>query len=379
MKYLIIASYPASILKFRGALIKALQNKGFEIHIAAPEFDVYSEERNNLIELGYIVHDIPMQRTGTNPLNDAKTLSALYLLIKKIKPSRVMGYTIKPVIYGSLAAKLARVPHRFALITGLGYAFQGADEQNYKKSNLQKIMHKLYSVALASTHKVFFQNPDDEALFKSMGILTSNASTTVVNGSGVDISEYGVQPFDTIDNILIPRFLLIARLLGDKGVREYAQAAKIIKDKYPQAQFDLVGWIDDNPDAIEQQELDRWINEGLFNFWGKLDDVKPAIAESSIYVLPSYREGTPRTVLEAMAMGRPIITTDAPGCRETVIDGYNGYLVPVKAVEELAAAMERFIVNPELIIEMGKASRQLVEEKFDVDAVNQSMLEAMGL
>ena len=374
-----IASYPASILKFRGALIKAINDKGFEIHIAAPEFEVFPEEYESLTALGYVVHPIPMQRTGTNPLNDAKTLSALYLLMKKIKPSHVMGYTIKPVIYGSLAAKLALVPHRFALITGLGYAFQGADEQDYKKSNLQKIMHKLYSVALTSTHKVFFQNPDDEALFITMKILQPNASTTVVNGSGVDISEYSVQPFATIDNILILRFLLIARLLGDKGVREYAQAARIVKEKYPQAQFDLVGWIDDNPEAIEQQELDNWIKEGLFNFWGKLDDVKPAIAASSIYVLPSYREGTPRTVLEAMAMGRPIITTDAPGCRETVIDGYNGYLVPVKAVEELAAAMERFIVNPELIIEMGKASRQLVKEKFDVNAVNQSMLEAIGL
>lgn len=379
MRFLIIASYPASILKFRGALIKAIQDKGFEIHIAAPELLANHNVMSELADLDVIAHNIPMQRTGTNPLNDAKTLSALYLLMKKIKPSHVMGYTIKPVIYGSLAAKLARVPHRFALITGLGYAFQGADEQDYKKSNLQKIMHKLYSVALASTHKVFFQNPDDEALFKSMGILMPNASTTVVNGSGVDISEYSVQPFATIDDILIPRFLLIARLLGDKGVREYAQAAKIIKDKYPQAQFDLVGWIDDNPDAIKQQELDSWINAGLFNFWGKLDDVKLAIAASSIYVLPSYREGTPRTVLEAMAMGRPIITTDAPGCRETVIDGYNGYLVPVKAVEALAAAMERFIVNPALVIKMGKASRQLVEEKFDVNAVNQSMLEAMGL
>ncbi|MGP5313374.1 glycosyltransferase family 4 protein [Psychrobacter faecalis] len=379
MKFLIIASYPASILKFRGALIKELQDKGFEIHIAAPEFDVYSEERNNLIELGYIVHDITMQRTGTNPLNDAKTVSALHLLMKKIKPSHVMSYTIKPVIYGSLAAKLARAPHRFALITGLGYAFQGADEQDYKKSNLQKVVHKLYSVALASTHKVFFQNPDDEALFKSMGILKSTASTKVVNGSGVDVSEYSVQPFSTADDKPLPKFLLIARLLGDKGVREYAQAARLVKAKYPQAQFDLVGWIDDNPDAIEQKELDNWINAGLFDFWGKLDDVKPAIAASSIYVLPSYREGAPRTVLEAMAMGRPIITTDAPGCRETVIDGYNGYLVPVKAVEELAAAMEHFIVNPKLIIEMGKASRQLVEEKFDVDAVNQSMLQAMGL
>lgn len=379
MKFLIIASYPASILKFRGALIQALQDKGFEIHVAAPEFNSYPEERDNLATLGYTVHDIPMQRTGTNPAADTKTLLALYRLMRKIKPDYMIGYTIKPVIYGSLAAKLARVPHRFALITGLGYAFQGAGYRDYKKSNLQKVMHRLYSVALASTHKVFFQNPDDEALFRALAILKPTAATKVVNGSGVDVSEYNVVPFPIINNKPALRFLLIARLLGDKGVKEYAQAARLVKAKYPQAQFDLVGWIDDNPDAIEQQELDRWINEGLFNFWGKLDDVKPAIAASSIYVLPSYREGTPRTVLEAMAMGRPIITTDAPGCRETVIDGYNGYLVPVKAVEELAAAMERFIVNPELIIEMGKASHQLVEEKFDVDAVNQSMLEAMGL
>lgn len=379
MKFLIIASHPPSLLNFRGALIGAIQDAGFEIHIAAPEFDDYPEERDNLVALGYVVHDIPMQRTGTNPAADAKTLLVLYRLMRAVKPDYMMGYTIKPVIYGSLAAKLAGVPHRFALITGLGYAFQGADEKDYKKSHLQKIMHKLYSVALASTHKVFFQNPDDEALFKSMGILKLNAATKVVNGSGVDVSEYSVQPFPIDDNKLLPKFLLIARLLGDKGVREYAQAARLIKAKYPQAQFDLVGWIDDNPDAIEQQELDNWINEGLFNFWGKLSDVQPAISASSVYVLPSYREGTPRTVLEAMSMGRPIITTDAPGCRETVINDYNGYLVPVKAVDKLASAMERFIVTPELIIEMGKASRQLVEEKFDVHAVNQTMLNEMDI
>ena len=379
MKFLIIASYPASILKFRGALIAAIQDAGFEIHIAAPEFETYPEEREQLEALGYIVHDITMQRTGTDPIVDSKTLIALYRLMTAIKPDYMMAYTIKPVIYGALAAKMARVPYRFALITGLGYAFQGADEKDYKKSNLQKIMHKLYSIALASTHKVFFQNPDDEALFKSMGILTPNTPTKVVNGSGVDISEYSVTDLPSENGKPFAKFLLIARLLGDKGVREYAQAAKIIKDKYPEAQFDLVGWIDDNPDAIEQQELDSWIDEGLFHFWGKLNDVQPAIMASSIYVLPSYREGTPRTVLEAMAMGRPIITTDAPGCRETVIDGYNGYLVPVKAVDELAAAMERFIINPELIVQMGAASRQLVAEKFDVHAVNRTMLKEMGL
>lgn len=379
MKFLIIASYPNSILKFRGALIALLQNAGFEIHIAAPEFENYPKELNQLKERGYIVHNIPMQRTGTNPITDTQALIALYRLMRVIKPDYMIAYTIKPVIYGLLAAKMARVPHRFALITGLGYAFQGADEQGYKKSNLQKVMHKLYSIALASTHKIFFQNPDDEALFKTMSIIKSSTPTKVVNGSGVDISEYSVQPFPIDDGKPLLKFLLIARLLGDKGVREYVQAAKIIKDKYPKAQFDLVGWIDDNPDAIDQNELDSWVDEGIVSFWGKLSDVQPAISASSVYVLPSYREGTPRTVLEAMAMGRPIITTDAPGCRETVIDGYNGYLVPVKAVEELAGAMERFIINPELIIEMGKASRQLVEEKFNVNAVNQSMLEAMGL
>jgi glycosyltransferase involved in cell wall biosynthesis len=320
-----------------------------------------------------------MQRTGTNPIADAKTLFTLYRLMKDIKPDYVIGYTIKPVIYGLLAAQLARVPHRFALITGLGYAFQGADDKDYKKSNLQKIMHQLYSRALASTHKVFFQNPDDEALFRAMGILKPATPSKVVNGSGVNISEYIVVPLPTVDNVPAFKFLLIARLLGDKGIREYAQAAAIIKDKYPQVQFDLVGWIDDNPDAIQQHELDRWISDGLFNFWGKLADVQPAIAACSIYVLPSYREGTPRTVLEAMAMGRPIVTTDAPGCRETVIDGYNGYLVPVKSVDKLAAAMEKFIVDPTLITSMGTASRTLAEDNFDVDAVNQVMLEAMGL
>ncbi|CAM4050154.1 glycosyltransferase family 4 protein [Psychrobacter arenosus] len=379
MKFLIIASYPSSVLKFRGALIAALKDKGFEIHIAAPEFNIYPKELNKLEALGYKVHDIPMQRTGTNPAADTKTLLALYRLMRKIKPDYVMGYTIKPVIYGSLAASLARVPHRFALITGLGYAFQGAEESNYRKPNMQKLMHRLYSVALATTHKVFFQNPDDEALFKSMKIIKPNLPTKVVNGSGVNTSEYSVVSFPLEDNVSEPRFLLIARLLGDKGVREYAQAAAIVKAKYPQVEFDLVGWIDDNPDSIEQQELDNWINDGLLNFIGRLDDVRPAISACSVYVLPSYREGTPRTVLEAMAMGRPVITTDAPGCRETVIDVYNGYLVPVKAVNELVEAMEKFIVDPTLITSMGAASRQLVEDKFDVDTVNQVMLAEMGL
>lgn len=379
MRFLIIASYPGSVLKFRGALIEVIQSKGFEIHIAAPEFDSYPEDVKALKNLGYILHNIPLQRTGTNPLKDAAALASLRLLMKKIKPSHVMGYTVKPVIYGTLAAWTAKVPNRYALITGLGYAFQQVEETG-NRSKLQKLIHGLYKQALSKTSKVFFQNPDDLNLFKQLKLISPATPTAVVNGSGVDVSEYDIAPLPIADdNSPGLRFLLIARLLGDKGVREYAQAAKRIKEKYPQTQFDLVGWIDDNPDSIEQQELDNWIKDGAINFWGKLSDVKPAIAASSIYVLPSYREGTPRTVLEAMAMGRPVITTDAPGCRETVTDGVNGFLVPVKSVDELTEAMEKFITNPALINTMGKTSRRIAEEKFDVHAVNNFMLKEMGL
>ena len=379
MRFLIIASYPSSILKFRGALIKALQDKGFEIHISAPEFNNHPEDVIALKNLGYTLHDIPLQRTGTNPLKDAAALSSLRLLMKKIKPSHVMGYTVKPVIYGTLAAWATKVPNRYALITGLGYAFQQVEETG-NRSKLQKLIHGLYKQALSKTSKVFFQNPDDLNLFEQLKLISPSTPTAVVNGSGVDVSEYDVAPLPiSDDNTPKLRFLLIARLLGDKGVREYAKAAKSIKAKHPQTQFDLVGWIDDNPDSIEQQELDNWIKDGTINFWGKLSDVKPAIAASSIYVLPSYREGTPRTVLEAMAMGRPVITTDAPGCRETVTDGVNGFLVPVKSVDGLTEAMEKFITDPALINTMGLASRKIAEEKFDVHAVNNFMLKEMGL
>lgn len=379
MKFLIIASYPGSILQFRGALMKAIKDKGFEIHIAAPEFDSYPEEAKALKSMGYILHNIPMQRTGTNPLKDAATLSSLYLIIKRIKPSHVIGYTIKPVIYGTLAACAARIPNRYALITGLGFAFQQVEETG-NRSKLQRLIHQLYKQALTKTTKVFFQNSDDLNLFKQLNLISFNTPTAIVNGSGVDISEYSVVPFPmTADNTPELKFLLIARLLGDKGVREYAKAAKLIKAKYPQAQFDLVGWVDDNPDSIEQQELDEWVQEGTINFWGKLADVKPAIAATSVYVLPSYREGTPRTVLEAMAMGRPIITTDAPGCRATVTNEVNGFLVLVKSVDSLIDAMEKFILDPSLIETMGKASREIAENKFDVHAVNKFMLKEMGL
>tara|TARA_R110002020_G_scaffold164864_1_gene351926 strand:+ start:13 stop:1158 length:1146 start_codon:yes stop_codon:yes gene_type:complete len=379
MKFLICANYLPHVLNFRGKLLKAIAALGYEVHVLAPDLKAHPEDYSTLLQLGYVIHEVPMQRTGTNPVADIKTLIAIYRLLNKIKPNYILSYTIKPIIYGTLAAWFAKVPKRFILLSGLGYTFQEVEESN-KRSVFQKLVHSLYQQALSKSTKVFFQNPDDLNLFKKLNLLNLSTPAVVVNGSGVDVADFSVLPFPRDDlGEIKPSFLLIARLLKDKGIVEYVEAAKIIKQQYPAAEFHLVGWIDENPATIDQVQLDDWIATGSVNYWGKLDDVRPAIAASSVYVLPSYREGTSRSVLEAMAMGRPIITTDAPGCRETVVEGANGYLVPVKSVKELAAAMEKLISNPELITVMGEASRKLTEDRFDVHKVNQIMLKEMGL
>jgi len=373
MTFLLIAGYPDSLLNFRGPLLDALLARGLAVHVAAPDLPLGSPVRQQLEARCLQVHDVPLRRTGMNPLADFVTLLQLWRLMRRIRPDYVLGYTIKPVIYGSLAACLAGVPRRFALITGLGYAFTGQHAGGLR-GRLRALIQRLYSLALGSTHKVFFQNPDDDALFRLLDILRLGTPSCVVNGSGVDVAQFAMSPLPAA-----PRFLLIARLIGDKGVREYVEAARQVRARYPEAQFGLVGWIDENPDAIKQAELDAWVAEGVVEYLGRLKDVRPAIADCSVYVLPSYREGTPRTVLEAMAMGRAIITTDAPGCRETVVDGDNGFLVPVKAVDELATAMLRFVEQPLLAAHMGSRSRQIAEEKYDVHRVNAVMLEEMGI
>ena len=378
MKFLMISSFLPSVLNFRGKLLEAISAQGYEIHIMAPEFASFPEEQQKLQALGYHLHEIPMQRTGTNPLADLKLLKHIYRQIRQIQPEYVLSYTIKPVIYGTLAAWLAKVPHRFALITGLGYAFQNVESG--KRSFFQKLVHGLYAQALKRSDKVFFQNPDDFILFHDMHLLDANKPTVVVNGSGVNVQDFDVMPLPKDDaGVVKASFLLIARLLGDKGVREYAESARIIKAQFPKAEFHLVGWIDDNPSAISQAELDSWIADGRLKYWGKLSDVRPAIAKSSVYVLPSYREGTPRTVLEAMAMGRAVITTDAPGCRETVVHGQNGYLVEVKSVNDLVQSLQYFIEDPKLIESMGQRTRDIALNKYDVHQVNEHMLGEMDI
>ncbi|MEZ2902677.1 glycosyltransferase family 4 protein [Acinetobacter terrestris] len=378
MKFLMISSFLPSVLNFRGKLLEAISAKGYDIYVMAPDLSQFPDEHQKLQALGYHIYEIPMQRTGTNPIKDLNTLMEMYRLIRQIQPDVVLCYTIKPVIYGTLAAWLAKVPKCFALITGLGYAFQNVESG--KRSIFQKLVHGLYAQALKHAEKIFFQNPDDLKLFQDMHLLEAHKPTVVVNGSGVNVQDFDVMPLPLNDQgIVKASFLLIARLLGDKGVREYAEAARIIKAKYPETEFHLVGWIDDNPSAISQAELDIWVSEKTVNYWGKLSDVRPAIAESSVYVLPSYREGTPRTVLEAMAMGRAVITTDAPGCRETVSNGVNGYLVGVKSVDDLVQSMQYFIKDPQLIAYMGQRSREIALNKYDVHQVNTHMMTEMEM
>jgi glycosyltransferase involved in cell wall biosynthesis len=376
MKALVVGSLAESLINFRGPLLAALQANDLQVHVAAPELQSGSSVRLQLESRGFIVHSIPLSRTGTNPVDDLRSLLSLLRLMRQIRPSLVLCYTIKPVIYGSLAARWSGVPHRFALITGLGYTFSvKSGQENRMRGWVRDLVIYLYKKALDGVQMVFFQNPDDSLLFRTQGILSKSVASLVVNGSGVDLSYFQNKPLPSGQ----PSFLLIARLLGDKGIREYAEAAKLVRTRYPYATFSLAGWIDENPDSISKRELDTWIDDELLIYRGHLADVRPAIGACSVYVLPSYREGTPRTVLEAMAMGRPIITTDAPGCRETVVDGHNGFLVPVKSVEALANAMLKFIETPDLVAVMGKHSRLIAEEKYDVHKVNSVMLEAMGV
>lgn len=371
MRFLIVAGLAESLLNFRGELLMALAHRNIEIHVAAPGLKVGDKLRERLESLGYHVHNIPLGRTGTNPKDDLRTFISLLRIIVAIRPHYLLGYTVKPVVYGSIAGWVCRVPNRFALITGLGYAFQGSSDRN----GVRRIVEGLYRFALARVKGVFFQNPDDRALFQARGILKDGVESVVVNGSGVDTKKfrYSIIPEGKL------RFLLIARLLGDKGVREYALAAERVRSRFPHVQFALAGWIDESPDAIRESELEKWIADGSIEYLGRLTDVRPAIADCSVYVLPSYREGTPRTVLEAMAMGRAIITTDAPGCRETVVDKENGFLVPVKSVEALEEAMVSFVMRPELACEMGARSRAVAEERYDVHKVNAVMLREMGI
>lgn len=369
-RVMVIGGLADSLINFRGSLLRHLVADGHSVTACAPDASPALQAKLAALGVGY--RHVPIQRAGMNPLRDVATVRALVAIYRDVQPDLVLSYTIKPVIYGSLAARIARVPRVCSMVTGLGYSFGTA---TWKQRALNPIVRGLFRAALSKNEVVFFQNPDDMALFVERRLATTRQAV-LVNGSGVDLKHYDVAPLPNGN----PSFLLITRLLWEKGVGEYVEAARRLKATWPNASFRLLGPLDPNPTAISRAQLDAWCAEGIVDYLGATSDVRPAMAAASVFVLPSaYREGTPRTVLEAMAMGRPIITTDAPGCRETVVRGENGVLVPTNDAGALAAAMERFLRDPALVPAMGARSREIAEAKYDVHLVNGVMVKAMGL
>lgn len=366
MKVLIIAGYTPSLIKFRGNLIQDMVKEGHEVVTIAPE-EGYEKE---IKELGAEFIQLDFNRTGSNPIKDLMLIFKIRKVVKKIQPDLVFSYTIKPVIYGSLGAKLAGVKHIYSMVTGLGHAFMGV---TLKQKVVGMIAKTLYKIGLLVNKKVIFQNQDDIDEFVNLH-LVSNNKCKLVSGSGVDLKRFQASELPEK-----PVFLMICRLLKEKGVIEYLEAAKIVKQKYPKAIFKLVGPFDKNPSSLKEDELKSYIADGSIEYLGEMADVRPAIKDALVYVLPSYREGTPRTVLEAMAMGRAILTTGAPGCKETVKEGINGYMVPVKDIKALADKMEWFIEHPVETKQMGQASLEYCKERYDVNKVNQDMLNIMKL
>lgn len=369
----LITSQAFSVGNFRGPLIRDLVHAGVEVYALAPDYD--PAQRAVVRALGAVPVDFSLSRTGMNPLRDGLDMLRLAMTLRRLRVDVSFGYFIKPVIYGTLAAWLARIPHRFALIAGLGFVFTPSGPRlSRKRRLLRKGVEGLYRLALGRVERVIFQNDDDLAEFVEGGLI-SRGQAVCVRGTGVDLAEWPwVRP--VVEPVT---FLLAARLLREKGIVEYAAAARRVKARHPQARFVLLGGLDPNPGGLSRAEVQAWVVEGLLEWPGHVE-VKPWLAQASVYVLPSYyREGLPRSTQEALAMGRPVITTDAPGCRETVVDGENGYLVPVRDVDALAERMIRFIEQPGLIDSMGRRSRQLAEERFDVRRINAQILEILGI
>lgn len=365
--------------------MRAMVAKGHEVMACSGE--PLSEVVETLHGWDVRYEPIHLSRTGMRPWQDLRTCWELYRLMRRFQPDVVLAYTIKPVIWGGFAAWLAGVPGVYSLITGLGYAF--VPGKRLRGMAMGLVMPLLYRLNLKISRKVFFQNPDDMHEFLVRRLVKAE-QCRLVNGSGVDLVHYGLADLPSA-----PRFLMLCRLLGDKGVREYVEAARSIRKRCANAIFRLAGAPDSNPSSVSQAELEQWKTEDVIDYLGELSDVRPAYVDCSILVLPSYyREGIPRAVLEAMSMGRPIITTNAAGCRETIklpqgqildkasqdiVQGENGFLVPVKSVDKLVHAMERFLDDPALIEKMGRRSREFAVEKYDVHKVNAVMLESMGL
>ncbi len=369
MKILLIGVQLTSLANFRGPLIRDLVAAGHEVVAVAPE--PKEPWLTRLRECGARYVEAPLQRTGINPLADLALTWWLARLCRHEKPDVVLAFQAKAVIYGLPAAWLAGVKRRCAMIEGLGQAFSDEPIQGFKRKLIAGLLPALYKWSLKAAQLVFFLNPDDRAEFRARGIITKQHQAVEIPGIGVDLDHFQVQPLPESGM----SFLMMARLLADKGVREYAEAARLVKARFPDAVFNLLGPFDSSPAGVTKAEVSSWKS---VTYLGETPDVRPFLAGSHVFVLPTfYREGMPRSILEAMASGRAIVTTNVPGARATVVDGVNGFLVHPKDVAALAATLTKLCEQPELVSALGQASRKLAEEKFEVGRINRMIISAM--
>ena len=370
-----IGTTAACFYGFRSELVKNLNLKNITVYAFTTDNDVLELEK--ISELGAIPISYQLNRGGLNPLADMLATYKLAQQIKQLKPDLVFSYFAKPVIFGTLAAKIAKVPKIIGMLEGLGYTFTDQPNGLSSKTKLIKAIQVfLYKLALPKLDQLILLNHDDKT-----DLLINNdievKETYILGGIGLDLNQYKYSPA-TKD--LPIQFLFIGRLLKEKGIHDFIAAAQIVKQKFPQTTFTVLGGIDEaNLGALTQGELTQYIDQNVIDYPGHVENIAEWIKQSHVFVLPSYREGVPRSTQEAMAIGRPVITTDVPGCRDTVIDGVNGFLVPKWNPQALAEKMIYFIEHPEQVRMMGDQSHKIATEKFDVEKVNQRLLEILGI
>ena len=370
-KIVMIGTAANSVLGFRANLIKALLKKKCIVYTFVSEHN--QNELSKIEAMGAIPVTYELKRGGLNPLIDIKVTYELSKKIKDIAPDLVFSYFSKPVIFGTLAAKIAKVPNIIGMLEGLGYTFTDQPQGLSKKTKLIKSLQiLLYKVALPQLDKLIFLNPDDSTdLLHKYKIKMKRVE--VLGGIGLDLEDYTYQPVLNFERPI--SFIFVGRLLKEKGIYDFIAAAQIVKEKYPQTQFTVLGAIDaSNLGALKKVELDKLISLQIVNYPGQVDNVKEWLVDSDVFVLPSYREGVPLSTQEAMAIGRAVITTDVAGCRETVVDGVNGFLVDKWNPQALAEKMNYFIENPEQVGIMGYESRKMAQKKFDATEVNKRLL-----
>jgi glycosyltransferase involved in cell wall biosynthesis len=371
MRVAVFGTAAKDLVNFRGHLLSELARAGHDAIGIAPGGG--PETAQALARLGARYVPVELDRTGMNPLRELASAFRLWRLLRRLDLDLLLTYELKSVAFGTLAAAMAGVPRRFAMITGRGTTLQG-EPRGFREKLVRTVVKRLYRLALPRTHGVFFQNGDDRAFFIEQGMLPGQHPTRLINGSGVDLDAFAQAPLPAEP----VTFLFVGRLLRNKGLFEYVEASRILAGQGLPFRSWILGPLDPNPNGVKAAQVQAWAAEGAVEYLGEAKDVRPFLAGCHVMALPSYGEGTPRSVLEAMAVGRAVVTTDAPGCKEVVRDGENGYMVPVGDPAALAEAMARLVREPALIPRFAAASRRMAETKYDVRLVTADIIDFMG-